>query len=318
MNRPRASRATEAAAAGRGHGLSARIIGGIIITFLKALRFGDEARALRLARAGCWLLVRAVRPARERNLELMFGAGTISAARRGEVERACLDYASRLHVNLGRLGGETLPGVLARVGVQGRAALEAAQAEQRGVLVLSAHSGTWWHVPPLLVALGHRTAAIVYPGLPGPILSYANSIAHRFGISQAYVGAGAYHTLREAFKQRQVCYVACDVNLRPEHGSWFPFGARGALALDAGPAILALRHRVPVVWANTYHDAAGRSCVEFLPAFHAGRGTEWPDTEAVLRYLARRIEAQTLLRPEQWWPLGFRLIEAAAVLPRST
>jgi len=213
-------------------------------------------------------------------------------------------------MRLSSQGLQELPAVIQATGEENVAA---ALRGGRGLLLTVAHTGTWWHAPLYLAARGHRLRSVVKPGRPPRVGEYLQTISDRFGVPVTYVGQDAYQTARETFTRNEIFVIAIDRSLRVERSVSVPCGP-ATIILDPGPAILALRQRVPVVHAETFHDETGRSCVNYSPPLTFGPGTELANTQSVLRFCGQSIFEQWQRHPEQWWTLSFCSLRAATDL----
>ena len=249
-----------------------------------------------------------------RNVPLVFDEPT---ARRVNEQR--LDYHVRLTTDIARMLRAGPAGILSRAKVTGVEHLEAAISEKKGVLLVSAHAGTWWHAPAVVASLGHPVSSVLTRFLPGSIVRYLEEVARELHCSLTFVRMGAYEAARAAFRKGEVFFLSFDFASRSDRSMTMPIGERAEFLVDTGPGVMAVRHQIPVVWVDTFHDDAGRSCIRFLPAIHAGRGTDYPKTESVLHYFMDRLNDQVASHPEQWWLLGhgFMHQRPAPVLPTS-
>jgi len=234
-----------------------------------------------------------------RNAPIVFGE---------EMARAIVDkrlrYQTRLKMDIAHMKGAGPSGILSRVNVSGVENLKAALDEKKGVLLISAHAGTWWHAPAVVAALGMPVSSVLTRFLPVAIVRYLEQVARELNCALTFVRMGAYEAARSAFKKGEVFFLSFDFASRNDRSMVVPFGIRTEIPVDTGPGVMAVRHQVPVVWVDTHHDETGRSCIHFHPAIHAGRGTSYPKPESVLFYLMDRLNIQLAKYPEQWWALG--------------
>ncbi len=240
-----------------------------------------------------------------RNSPLVFG---------DEVASAMLDrrfqYQTRLKTDIAHMKGAGPSGILAQVDVSGVEHLHAALAEKKGVLLVSAHAGTWWHAPAVVAALGMPVSSVLTRFLPRAIVTFLEQVARELDCSLTFVRMGAYEAARAAFKKGEIFFLSFDFASRSDRSIIVPIGVRAELPIDTGPGVMAVRHQVPVVWVDTHHDETGKSCIHFHPAIHAGRDTAYPKPESVLLYLMEKLKNQLRLHPEQWWLLGHTYLHA--------
>lgn len=240
-----------------------------------------------------------------KNIPLAFDEPVIS-----RVRATRFDYQVRLMVDIARMLGAGPKGILSRVKTSGLENLEAAIAENKGVLLVSAHAGTWWHAPAVVASLGHPISSVLMRFLPRAIVRYLEQVARELNCSLTFVRMGAYEAARAAFKRKETFFLSFDFASRLDKTVTMPIGTHATFQLDTGPGIMAVRHQVPLVWVDTFHDENGRSCVNFHPGIRAGRGTDHATPESVLHYLMDRLNDQLARHPEQWWLLGHALMHA--------
>ncbi|GEM_PF-1988570 len=277
----------------------------------------DEARAVREL-SWVWRVLsfrdRRQRLANYARLGAEFGW---SQAQCLEAERAHMKYLARLNIHLMRLARYTPEQLFKSTSVSGESNVQVGLASGRGLMLVLAHSGMWWHAPSLLVCFGYPVHVIANPNLPPRVKRYLCTMSERYGARVSFVGKGAYDRAREAFKSGEVVIVAVDRSLRGDRSVLVPMG-NTALPMDPGPAILALRQRVPVIWTDTYYDETGRSCVDFSAPLAIGPGTGRSGPEAVMRYWAELIYRLLRRHPEQWWSASFCSLGAKQELESPT
>src|SRR3954451_1525241 len=185
-----------------------------------------------------------------KNLAILFPSPKWNPAQHRQFEAAYMNYNLLLRPEIARFFFRITPeAVRQRVTLSGREHLEAALEKGRGVLVVEAHFGNWNYTPGVLSALGWQVTAVVNPN---PIAganfrSLHERTARSLGIKLGFVGQDAYASVKAAFSRNQILYLDFDVVPRSKRSRWFRLGD-AAILLDAGAAILALRHRVPVLF----------------------------------------------------------------------
>jgi lauroyl/myristoyl acyltransferase len=272
----------------------------LMVKALSWIRAAPPERRLARARTAARLLARPDVALFLRNAPLVHGS---ELTRR--LHGARFEYWARWMRDASQLVGAGPAGLLARVEVSGIQHLIAAQAENKGVLLVSAHTGSWWDAPSVAAALGLPVSAVLAPFMQSEMVRYLKQVSAELNCSLTFVRLGAYEAARTAFRKGEIFYLACDYATRSDRSIGLPIGERAEIRLDTGPGLMAVRHQVPVVWVDTYHDENGRSCVHFLPAIHAGKGTDHPVAESVLHYFLKRLNDLNAGHPEQWWLLGF-------------
>lgn len=240
-----------------------------------------------------------------RNAPLVFGDEAASLL----LEKR-FQYQTRLKTDIAFMKGAGPSGILARVNVSGVENLRAALDEKKGVLLVSAHAGTWWHAPAVVAALGMPVSSVLTRFLPSAIVNFLEQVARELNCSLTFVRMGAYEAARAAFRKGEVFFLSFDFASRSDRSITVPIGLRAEIPVDTGPGVMAVRHQVPVVWVDTHHDENGKSCIHFHPAIHAGRDSAYPKPESVLLYLMDRLKDQLARHPEQWWLLGHSYLNA--------
>lgn len=236
-------------------------------------------------------------------------------ARADEIHAGRFEYLSRLNVHIAKLQGVGPQGVLSQAVVSGEEHLVAALAQDRGVLMVSAHAGTWWHAPAVAASLGHPVSSVLTQHLPNAIVGYLEQVARELHCALTFVRMGAYEGAKAAFRQKGIFYLSFDFASRSDRSIWMPVGDHGVFPVDTGPGVMAVRHQVPVVWVDTWHDEQGRSNIRFLPAIQTGKETAYASPARVLEYFRERLADQLALHPQQWWLLGHGHLKARSDVP---
>ncbi len=247
-----------------------------------------------------------------RNAPMVFGDEAAAAMLESRFQ-----YQTRLKIDIAHMKGAGPSGILARVHVSGVENLQAALAEKKGVLLISAHAGTWWHAPAVVASLGMPVSSVLTRFLPVAIVSFLEAVARELNCALTFVRMGAYEAARAAFKKGEIFFLSFDFASRSDRSIVVPIGERAELPVDTGPGVMAVRHQVPVVWVDTHHDETGKSCIHFHPAIHAGRDSAYPKPESVLLYLMERLKNQLRKHPDQWWLLGHTYLHARTESPES-
>ncbi len=259
------------------------------------------------------LVTHAQRRRRRANWKLLFGAAWHPASL-ARLEQEHLTYRARLDYQLMRLSIQTPAELLQAVRATGEENITSALKAGRGLLLVISHMGTWWHAALYLAARGRRVRAVVNPGIPTRFAEYIRTIGERFGATPSFLGQSAYQAAREAFAQNEIFVTAVDTSLRRERSHWLPCGP-AEIAMDPGPAILALRQRVPVIQAITSHDELGRSCINYSPPLSLGPGTSLSTPDDLLAFWSHSLHEQWLRHPAQWWTLNFFSLRAPVRVP---
>lgn len=184
-----------------------------------------------------------------------------------------------------------------RVSLEGWEHLEAAAASGRGVLLLTAHLGSWEVLGPVLASFKGPTEMVVRPS-DNPLLErFVRRHRERLGNRSIYKRGAAlkmFHSLKRGGR----IIILIDQRVHPDEGLELPFFGRLTMTTPL-PALLATRSGAPAVPLFCYPEPAGRFRVVAHPPIEPrGRGDE-AVRELTARYL-EAIESAIRARPEQW------------------
>jgi lauroyl/myristoyl acyltransferase len=274
---------------------------------LRLLSALDYPTALWLSRIVNPLSTAFLRGRFRKNLAILFPAPKWDQAQRRQFEAAYLKYMVLLRPEVARFFFRITPeAVRQRVTLSGKEHLEAALEKGRGVLIIEGHFWNWNYTPGVLSSLGFPVTALVNPNpIPGANFRSLHGLAARsLGIKLGFVGQNAYASVKEAFSRNQILYLDFDVVPRSKRSRWFRLGD-AAILLDTGPAILALRHRIPVLFAKSVLSEHG-TCVALTPATGAApKASEDPTPESLMQTWVETFQTSLLEDPGQWWALSF-------------
>jgi KDO2-lipid IV(A) lauroyltransferase len=241
-----------------------------------------------------WLVLPRRRAVALENLRRSFGADRPAPEIRRLARRSFQHLGMNL-VEICRYALRPTGVVLSQVRLEGREHLEAAAAQGRGVLVLTAHYGNWE-----LLAAAHGLSglplSIVVRPLDHPLLDdLADRFRRRSG-AELIVKRQAVRDVLGALRRRRMVGILLDQNATRAEGVFVPFFGVPA-STSKGLALLALRTGAPVVPIFLRREPGGRHCIEVGPAL-----TPPPDRQ-IETYTAafnRVLEAAIRRAPEQW------------------
>jgi Kdo2-lipid IVA lauroyltransferase/acyltransferase len=237
---------------------------------------------------------------RRRTLEhLAIAFPELTDAERRRLGRDCF-------VHLGRCAAEAthverfLEGPRAiRIGPEGRAVLDAALADKKGVVAVSGHIGNWELMAQVVAKHGYDVSGIAKPLYDPRLTRWVDAERARSGLTVIWRRdeSSAKEMLR-VFRRGGILAMLIDQDTRVQ-SVFAPFFGRPAHTPSAAAA-LALRTAAPVVvcWM---HRVGAEHVVSF-ERLELGGLPEERDA-AVLALTARmnaRLEAAIRLRPEQW------------------
>jgi KDO2-lipid IV(A) lauroyltransferase len=243
-----------------------------------------------------------------------------SEAWRREVVRGCYRHFGREMAALARIS-RLEPGRLVRE-TEGTAAVEAAirgaVSEGPGAIVVTGHLGNWELAGALLAGLGFPVTAVVKRQSEARFHRRLASLRRRLGVEPVGM-AGAGREIPRALARRRVVALVADQDAGAR-GTFVPFLGRPASTFR-GPARLALRHEVPLVFGGLVREGEGYRALcrrVHTPAARgetaaggpggSGRGSRAPtagDGRDEERRLTREwvalLEGEVRARPEQYF-----------------
>lgn len=213
------------------------------------------------------------------------------------------EVARRAYVELGALLGDTLlllrpsePAGLSFV-PGARAVLEAARAEGRGVVLITAHLGPWERLAAALVAEGFPLTTPVRPSYDPRLEALLHAPLRRSrGVHAIDRDAPSTpRALLRALRANEVAGFLVDLNTRVASIAVPFFGAPAWT--PSGPARLALRTGAPVVAA--FATRAGISVVQLRAASSPARATD-DAVHALTTAMTSAVEQAIRAEPDRW------------------
>jgi KDO2-lipid IV(A) lauroyltransferase len=258
------------------------------------------AVARRAARAIAWLVATVDakhRRAAERNVAASFPR--ISPA-------ACEAFVRRVYAHLADMLVEVLfaPRLLRRSTVgrylkgHGLEHFDRALHAGKGALLVIGHQGNWEFIGYSVMLMGYPMHAIARP-LDNPYLDrYLNRF--RTGTGQEIISKyDVLHQMGELLRRNKIVIFLADQDAR-RHGLFIPFFGRPASTFKA-PAVMALRHGVPLLMADLYRTGFLRHEGIVHPPLEPPPGLKG---EAAVRHLVgaytARLEGFIRRHPEQY------------------
>ncbi len=220
----------------------------------------------------------------------------------GEVEEA----ARQAFAAYGRYWAEVLwvrphrvPGILARITVEGLDLIKEAQATGRGMIYVLPHIGNWEVAGSVARDLGLELIAVA-EDLPNPRLAeWFAKVRKGFGIDVVFADGSpkVMNTLAEGLRRGAAVALVTDRNVRAGGSNVVFFGER--TELPAGAALLATRFDVPVFpVAAFFAPGAGHRIVIDSPVELPTEGVDrvTVGTQRIAEALERLIRRD----PTQW------------------
>jgi len=242
-----------------------------------------------------WIVLGSRRKTALANLELVF-------PERSAGERRRVAHASFRH--LGEMTGDTVStarfdavDLCDRMTIEGWEHLDAGLGAGHGVLMMSAHLGSW-EIAALPTGLYRQTMHVIGRPLDNPWLNRHLEWARtRFGNATIPKHGAARGALR-VLRQGGIVGILIDQRVRPEQGILVPFMGHPAITSPL-LARLALKTGAPVVPIFGHLEPGGRYRVHFEEPLWATDDGPEPAAEFTRRCL-EVVEEQIRLRPETW------------------
>jgi KDO2-lipid IV(A) lauroyltransferase len=264
----------------------------------------ERDRALRLARMLVPLFALVNNRRRKAKLHQFFDPLGKTLEECDQINEANLDYLANWAVEMGRRLVRPTSELAQLVSVEGEQCIRSALEKGRGVLVVSAHMGAWWHIPIWLGLRGYPVTAVFKTMTLGHARDYWLRVTNRYGVNLCFLEGGAGLAVRRALERNEVVYLSFDVGMRRKQSVLLPFGHAG-MEIDCGPAVLALRQRSPVVQATCALLQNG-SQLCFQNVFDGE--DERASAESLCARWLEVFYTELCERPGQWWLWSFTKI----------
>ena len=242
-----------------------------------------------------------------RHLERVGGRPLRGAERRRAV-RASFQSYGRYWLDTFRLAELDPEDLDARVDASGVVpVLDEALGAGRGVVLVTAHFGSWDLGGAWLAGRGYPLIAVVERLRSQRLLEWFVELRGRHGMAVVVRGPGARDRLAAALARNEVAVLVCDRDLGGRGVGVEFFGER--TTLPSGPAWLARTCDAPLVPVAIYHVGGGSHRGVALPAIPVQHTDDERDDVAVTtQRLAGALEVLVGAAPEQWhlmvpnWP----------------
>jgi lauroyl/myristoyl acyltransferase len=241
---------------------------------------------------------RPLKPIYRSNLAACFGADP-EGARFDEFCRSRAVYFARLGVALGRLGAERRESFCRNSTIAGEAVLQRALAQGRGAIMVGPHYGLWLLGPVILAAHGYRAAVVIKSPPFDYQWRFVQRLARRLGVDLIRQGYDAIPAIRQALRANCVLCIGFDVPIRKGTSARYRFGPT-TIRLDHGPAVLALRHRVPILLGMIPAGPTAHFRGEIEAAASAELGPAARSADELMQAWCDQAHEHVMRRPEQW------------------
>ena len=238
------------------------------------------------------------------NLELAFGAEKTTAQRRAIARAAFRNLGEHL-IDFSRMRWLTPHSFASMVTVEGIERVEDILARRTGLLILSAHFGSWELASAIALLLAPRMHVIVRP-LDNPALRRLVD-AHRLVSGCSVIPKKqALSASLKALRRGEIVALLMDQSSLRREGIRVPFFGREAYT-TIGPALMALRSGCPVIGAFLVRKGPGKHRLVFseeVPIQRSGNLRQ-DVLDNTLRF-NQLVESQVRKYPDHWFWLHRR------------
>ncbi|MDP2653340.1 MAG: lysophospholipid acyltransferase family protein [Candidatus Omnitrophota bacterium] len=190
---------------------------------------------------------------------------------------------------------------LGNVTVEGISHLDAALAQGRGVMAISAHFGNFPLLHLKLAQTGYPIYVMSRPMRDPAVGKYLNDLQSRCGIEtiHSFPRKRAISETLAHLRGNHIVLIQMDQDFGDE-GIMVDFFGRPA-STPTGPVVLASRAGSPMVPMFIFRTGAGRHCVKILPAHEMViLGDQEATVKANVQALTGIIEEQIRRAPQEW------------------
>lgn len=254
------------------------------------------ALAILLARFA-WLFARRARSALERNLQIALPE--LTPVERRRIARRNFRNHSKAYTDLMRLPVARVEDLRSLLRVEGVGYLEAARARGRGVLVVSAHMGSWEIAAAIWSATVAPVSLFAEELEPRELYEWYRCTRARLGISVLPLTRAGLRQVLQALDEQEMVVTAIDRDILGT-GILVDFFGRPARIPD-GPAAIALRKGTPLLPVAVYRLPDDTfQAVGYPPIFAEPTGDRAADIRRVTGELVRHLEGFIRAYPDQW------------------
>ena len=238
------------------------------------------------------------------NLEIAFG-GEKSAAERRAIARAAFRNLGEHLIDFSRMRRLTPDTFSSVCTIEGLERVEQLLARRAGLLMLSAHFGSWELASAIALRLAPRMHVIVRP-LDNPALARLVDAYRRYSGYHAIPKNQALSASLKALRRGEIVGLLMDQSSLRHEGIPVPFFGTDAYT-SIGPALMALRAGCPVIGVFLVRQGPGKHRLVFSDEIPIQRsGNLRQDIADNTRRFNQLIESYVRAYPDHWFWLHRR------------
>ena len=232
--------------------------------------------------------------------QIAFALPELDVAQIKRIARSSYENLGRTSIEAALMEGRSPADLIALFErVDGFEHFDAAIAAGRGGLLITGHLGNWELGGSYIAARGIPVDAIARHMGNRVFERYLTRVRERFGVKVVFDEHAVRHAPRSVRANRVVGFLS-DQGVLGLASTFVPFFGRLAKT-PRGPAVFALRLRVPVVLAIAVRQPSGKYRLIVEPVDVVDTGDREADTETLVAHYTARLEYWVREYPEQYF-----------------
>jgi len=176
--------------------------------------------------------------------------------------------------------------------------LDAAFKRGQGVVIITAHVGSWETIAALGPLEGYPETIVVKTVRPPALDQYMAALRGRFG-THVLPRKGSYRKCLRALKNQNILGFIIDQNMRPGQGVFVDFFGQPA-STSPGAAMMAWQAGSPIVPIFAVRQADGTHQIHCLPEIEPPRSRDESEIVRCTQDATAALESIIRQYPEQW------------------
>lgn len=246
-----------------------------------------------------WWFSPLARPRLEYNLKIACPELTTDQRELHRISWLNFRNHAKAYADLMQLPAARVEAIRDRLKVKGLENLEEARALGKGVLVVSAHMGSYEEAAAIWASTQAPVSLFAEELEPRTLFEWYRDTRARLGISVLPLDHGGIRKVMQALREQEIVITAIDRDITGT-GYLMPFFGRMA-PIPLGPAAFALRLGTPLLPVFLWRDTADVCQVECAPPVIAeSTGHPRADQVRITQELVRHVERFIQQHPEDW------------------